>query len=95
MSRVVPSSRVVVIGAGMAGASCARALAQAGCAAVQVVDKARGVGGRLATRRLQWLDAQGHRHSAALDHGTPAITACGADFQQFLASAAQAGRVTS
>jgi len=94
MSRVAPSSRVAVIGAGMARASCARALAPAGCDAVQVVDKARVVGGRLATRRLQWLDAQGHRQSAALDHGTPAITACGADFRQFLTSAGQAGRVS-
>jgi predicted NAD/FAD-dependent oxidoreductase len=93
MNLVVPSSKVVVIGAGMAGASCARTLAQAGCT-VQVVDKARGVGGRLATRRLEWLDARGHRQTARLDHGAPAITACGTEFRQFLACAAQAGLVT-
>lgn len=89
MSRVVTSSKVVVIGAGLSGASCARALTRAGCA-LQVVDKARSVGGRLATRRLEWLDAQGHRQIARLDHGAPAITACGGDFRKFLASAAQA-----
>jgi predicted NAD/FAD-dependent oxidoreductase len=93
MSCVVPSSKVVVIGAGLSGASCARALTRAGCA-VQVVDKARGVGGRLATRRLEWLDARGRRQMVSLDHGAPAITAGGADFRQFLASATQAGLVT-
>jgi predicted NAD/FAD-dependent oxidoreductase len=38
---VEPSSRVVIIGAGMAGATCARVLTSAGCA-VQVVDKGHG-----------------------------------------------------
>ncbi len=93
MNCVLPSSRVVIIGAGMAGAACARALAQAGCA-VQVVDKARGVGGRLATRRLEWLDAQGHRQRARLDHGAPVMSACGAEFRQFLARMGQEGLVT-
>lgn len=92
MSLVVSSSKVAVIGAGLAGASCARALTQAGCT-VHVIDKSRGVGGRLATRRLEWLDAQGDRHTARLDHGTPAISACGTEFRQFLAHGAQAGLV--
>ena len=78
--------RVVVIGAGIAGATCARALVLSGCT-VYVVDKARGAGGRLATKRLQWLDQQGQQRMARLDHGAPAFTACGADFQQFLATA--------
>lgn len=93
MSRGIPSSRVVVVGAGLAGASCARALVLGGCDDVLVVDKSRGVGGRLATRRLEWLDAQGQRQRAALDHGAPALTARGADFRQFLAGAAQAGQL--
>ncbi|AFY47500.1 putative NAD/FAD-dependent oxidoreductase [Nostoc sp. PCC 7524] len=42
---------VVVIGAGMAGLICAQQLNQAGYS-VLVVDKSRGLGGRLATRRL-------------------------------------------
>jgi renalase len=44
-------SDVVVIGAGMSGLVCAQQLSQAGYS-VLVVDKSRGVGGRLATRRL-------------------------------------------
>lgn len=43
---------VVVIGAGLAGLVCAQHLKQAGYQVV-VVEKSRGVGGRLATRRLQ------------------------------------------
>lgn len=82
--------RVAVVGAGMAGASCARMLADAGCA-VQVVDKSRGPGGRLASRRLQWLDAQGQRRVVQLDHGAPAFMASGADFRQFLATALPPG----
>jgi predicted NAD/FAD-dependent oxidoreductase len=92
MNCVSPSSSALIIGAGMAGATCARALEEAGCV-VQVVDKARGAGGRLATRRLEWLDALGHRRMARLDHGAPAITARGAEFRQFLARVAQAGLV--
>ncbi len=42
---------VAVVGAGMAGLSAARALAEAGRQVV-VVDKGRGFGGRMATRRL-------------------------------------------
>ncbi|NJK76001.1 MAG: FAD-dependent oxidoreductase [Microcoleus sp. SU_5_6] len=43
---------VVAIGAGMAGLMCARQLRQAGYA-VAVVEKSRGPGGRVATRRVQ------------------------------------------
>jgi renalase len=92
MNCVEPSSSVVVIGAGMAGATCARVLTSAGCA-VQVVDKGRGIGGRLATKRLEWLDAQGLRRTAKLDHGAPAFAARGAAFRQFLAGAGQADLV--
>lgn len=42
---------VAVIGAGVSGLACARALAAAGKSVV-VLDKARGVGGRCATRRV-------------------------------------------
>jgi predicted NAD/FAD-dependent oxidoreductase len=41
---------VIMIGAGMTGLTCARYLADAGVS-VQVLDKGRGVGGRMATRR--------------------------------------------
>jgi predicted NAD/FAD-dependent oxidoreductase len=43
---------VVTIGAGMAGLICARQLRQAGYS-VAVVEKSRGAGGRVATRRVQ------------------------------------------
>ena len=51
---------VAVIGAGMAGLTCAQQLFQAGYSVV-VVEKSRGVGGRVATRRL---------HGTCADHGT-------------------------
>lgn len=48
---------VVIIGAGMAGLVCAQQLSQAGYS-VLIVEKSRGLGGRLATRRLYgtWAD---------------------------------------
>ena len=55
---------VVVIGAGIAGLIAARILIEAG-ANVAVVDKGRGVGGRLATRRFA---------EARFDHGAQFIT---------------------
>ncbi|MEL6166866.1 MAG: FAD-dependent oxidoreductase, partial [Cyanobacteria bacterium J06628_3] len=50
---------IAVIGAGMAGLVCAQQLTQAGYSVI-VIDKSRGVGGRVATRRL---------HDTASDHG--------------------------
>lgn len=46
----IGTPRIAVIGAGVSGALCAQALAQAG-AQVELFDKARGPGGRMATRR--------------------------------------------
>lgn len=51
---------IAVIGAGIAGLICAQQLTQAGYSVV-VVEKSRGVGGRIATRRL---------HDTFADHGT-------------------------
>ncbi len=51
---------VAVIGAGIAGLTCARKLQQAGYNVV-VLEKSRGVGGRMATRRL---------YGTLADHGT-------------------------
>jgi renalase len=94
MQSRVSSFRVAVIGAGMAGASCAHGLAAAGCA-VTIVDKARGPGGRLATRRLEWSDASGLRRTVRLDHGAPAFTARSDEFQSFLARELQPGTLTA
>ena len=61
--------RVVVVGAGMAGLTAAHLL-QERCD-VTVLDKGRGVGGRLATRRIG---------NATLDHGAQFITTHSAEF---------------
>ena len=57
--------RVAVIGAGPAGAICARTLANHGVP-VTVFDKGRGAGGRLSTRRAD---------DARFDHGAQFLTA--------------------
>tara|TARA_B100000900_G_C20494800_1_gene681125 strand:+ start:199 stop:1161 length:963 start_codon:yes stop_codon:yes gene_type:complete len=56
-------SGVAIIGAGICGLRCAEVLHTAGVT-VQLFDKGRGVGGRLATRR--------HRHWR-FDHGAPSL----------------------
>lgn len=63
--------RVAVVGAGMAGLTCARDLARQGFD-VHVYDKSRGVGGRLATRRGE---------GESFDHGAQYFTARDPDFR--------------
>jgi renalase len=77
--------RVAVVGAGIAGAACARALADAGHA-VQVFDKSRGVGGRMSTRRVTLADAV-----VGLDHGTPCFAATSIDFVDFVEQGQRTG----
>jgi predicted NAD/FAD-dependent oxidoreductase len=72
---------VLVIGAGMAGLLAARALREAGRKAV-VIDKGRGLGGRMATRRIG---------GATFDHGAQFITARDARFAALLEEAGVAG----
>jgi renalase len=81
---------VAVVGAGIAGASIARALALAGHS-VHMFDKARGLGGRLATRRVEWVDHQGQAATTRLDHGALGFTASNPTFQAFVDLALQAG----
>ena len=57
---------VLIIGAGIAGLTAGNALQQAGLS-VQLVDKGRGVGGRLSTRRFA--------NGAWFDHGAQYFTA--------------------
>lgn len=64
------AKRVAVIGAGMAGLAAARLLREAGLACV-LFDKSRGLGGRMATRRIGAL---------AFDHGAQYFTARGPRF---------------
>lgn len=84
------AQKVAVIGAGMAGAVCARALSLAG-RAVHVFDKSRGPGGRLATRRVEWVDRHGQACTTRLDHGAVGITASTEAFQTFIDQARLAG----
>ncbi len=72
-----------VVGAGLAGASCAQALHQAGWA-VRLYEKSRGAGGRLATRRSALGD--GATPGPALDHGCLGFHAQSPAFRAFCAS---------
>ena len=69
---------VLVIGAGMTGISCARQLHALGLDVV-TLDKGRGIGGRMATRRA---DINGQ--TIRFDHGAQYVTARDAGFQQAL-----------
>ncbi|MEQ9813946.1 MAG: NAD(P)-binding protein [Azospirillaceae bacterium] len=87
-----PSSRqsapvIAVIGAGMAGATAAGALAARGHR-VRLFDKGRGPGGRMASRRLA-LDTQERR----FDHGAQYFTARDAGFRAAAAGWQAAGVV--
>jgi renalase len=83
---------VAIIGAGLAGATCARQLAQAGWY-VHLFDKSRGPGGRMATRRLVWTDDSGRHHTTAFDHGAVGLGAHHPGFLHFLQQACRAGHV--
>lgn len=74
---------VMVIGAGIAGLACARRLALGGVSVV-VLDKGRGIGGRVATRRAGTLQ---------FDHGAQYVTAQGPGFATVLRGFASKGAV--
>lgn len=73
----------IILGAGLAGLTAARHL-QAQGRAVAVVDKGRGLGGRLATRRIG---------EARLDHGAQFFTTRGGTFTSVVADAVADGAV--
>ncbi|AWI80218.1 NAD/FAD-dependent oxidoreductase [Parazoarcus communis] len=75
------SSQVAVVGAGLAGLSCASLLAQAGLRPV-VFDKSRGPGGRMSTRRGEGWQC---------DHGAQYFTARDPDFRAEVERWLQAG----
>jgi len=65
---------IVIIGSGIAGLACARTLAAFGFASV-VLDKGRGIGGRVATRRVGAMQ---------FDHGAQYVTAQNSSFATLL-----------
>ncbi|MCW6035337.1 FAD-dependent oxidoreductase [Spirulina subsalsa FACHB-351] len=67
--------QILVIGAGLAGLSCAKSLQKAGHS-VLIVEKSRGVGGRVATKRL---------YNTCVDQGLPALEPQGECTDQLLA----------
>lgn len=76
---------IAIIGAGLAGLSCAQALVQAGHQ-VHVFDKSRGPSGRMSTRR-----AEDHAGPWQCDHGAQYFTARNAAFRAEVARWQQAG----
>jgi predicted NAD/FAD-dependent oxidoreductase len=67
-------ARIGIVGAGMAGLSCATLLAAAGHRVV-LFDKGRGPGGRMATRRVATDLGE-----VVFDHGAQYLTARDPDF---------------
>jgi renalase len=75
---------VIIIGAGLSGLVAARQLAAAGLRVV-VVEKSRGLGGRLATRRVE---------GTIVDHGCGYLAASAVTPSPLIAELAQAGVLT-
>ncbi len=78
-------AETVVVGAGLAGLTLAAGLAAAG-RDVAVLDKSRGLGGRLATRRGEG--------SLRFDHGAPCVQGSDAGFAALLGRLTEAGAAT-
>ncbi|MFK2903759.1 FAD-dependent oxidoreductase [Dyella ginsengisoli] len=76
------SPRIAIIGAGMAGLTCAHQLRQQGWSPV-IFEKSRGIGGRLATRRTDSGDAY--------DHGAQFVTARDPAFVDLLETLQRSG----
>jgi predicted NAD/FAD-dependent oxidoreductase len=75
------NSRIAVIGAGVAGMSCAAELARTDVR-ITVFERSRGLGGRLATRR---------ERGATFDHGAQFVTARSRPFSKYMENAVRLG----
>ncbi len=80
--------RIGIIGAGMAGLSCAQTLRHQGHNVI-VFDKGRGPGGRMSTRRLATAFGE-----VGFDHGAQYLTARHAEFVAQVAHWRERGHVT-
>ncbi len=80
-------AKIAVIGGGIAGIACARQLVGAGNA-VRVFEKSRGMGGRMATRRMATPLGE-----ARLDHGAQYFTARDLAFKAVVEARISAGDV--
>ena len=76
-----------IVGAGIGGLSCARALVRAGWR-VTMFDKSRGVGGRCTTRRVE-----GEAGPLSFDHGAQYFTVRDPSFAEDVARWREAGQV--
>ena len=82
--------QVLIIGAGIAGLASARRLIELGVdpGDLRIVDKGRGVGGRMASRRIDTPDGV-----ARFDHGAQFFTTRGDAFTATVSAAVAAGAV--
>lgn len=93
MSQNPNSNRVAVIGSGLAGAACAAGL-RGTDAQVTLFEKAHHAGGRMATRRVGWVDARGAEQAVTFDHGAQCFTPVRPRFKAVMARARAAGCVS-
>ncbi len=76
--------KIAIVGAGMTAASCAHLLGQSG-AAIDIFEKSRGAGGRMATRRLD--------NDVTADHGAQYFTSETEDFSTFIGDMIKSGDI--
>ena len=83
-ARLTKTEHIAVVGAGLAGLTCARALADEGFA-VTIFEKSRGLGGRMASRR---------KDAWRFDHGAVALRPTNDAFVGFLMNLHDHGHTT-
>ncbi|MBS2034588.1 FAD-dependent oxidoreductase [bacterium] len=77
------NGRICIIGAGLSGVVLARELQEQGCE-VELLEKSRGPGGRLSTRRQELYQ---------FDHGAQFFTARSRDFREFISPQLASGHL--